>query len=123
MPEYRRVLSATIANGQSLSGAVNLYGARIAGLIFPAAWTLTGSGQFVSFEVSIDAATFYPLLDSAGNVVTVGVTVGAAVGPSPGFSTLASPWLAIKVRSGLPADPVAQGAERVIQVVSLPGVN
>ena len=47
-------ISVTIANGTSLSAAVNLGSGKLRGIALPAAWT----AAVLSFQVSLDGTTF-----------------------------------------------------------------
>jgi hypothetical protein len=64
---------ATIANGQTKSAAVPTYGYVVLGAVFPAEL----DGTAVTFEVSIDGTTFFPLYDSTGGA-QVSMTVAAS---------------------------------------------
>lgn len=107
LPAY----TATIANGASLSGAVEISfpvdDARttLCGIIVPSGWTTA----VISFAAGLTATgTFYPVYNAAGaEVVTGSITGGTAV------------WVAldpadfvgipfIKIRSGTNAAAVAQ---------------
>lgn len=104
-------VSATIASGQSLSGAVNLAGCRLVGLVMPAAWTAAS----LTFQVSHDGTTYNDLYDDAGNEYTVVAAASRYIG------LVGMDWEAVrflKVRSGTAATPVNQAAQRVIVLVA-----
>jgi hypothetical protein len=105
------IATATIANGASLSGAVEVASARPIGLALP---TITSA--VITFQGSHDGVTFYDAVDLAGAEITLGAaTTGAKYFSLP--DTLRGvAWL--KIRSGTSAAPVAQGAQRDLQLVS-----
>lgn len=101
---------ATIANGASLSGGVNLRGRVLCGVYMPAAWTAAG----LSFQGSADGVTYYDIHAALGEVTaTTAASVYASVDPTPflGVNFL-------KVRSGTSAAAVNQLAERVLTLMT-----
>lgn len=105
---------ATVANGASLSGAIDLGTARLFAIQMPAAWTAAS----VTFQASSDCSTYANLFNDAGTEVAA--TVAASQ-----YIVMASPaaWLGIrclKVRSGTSGTPVNQGADRVLTIVAVP---
>lgn len=108
--------TATIANGGSLSAAVDLGPERLVGLITPAAWTAAA----ITFDVSSDGSTYAPLYDSAGVEVSIpsaSIAINAARAFTLDAATFAA-WQYVKVRSGVNGAAVAQGAERFVTLVS-----
>lgn len=103
--------SATIANGENLSGAVDLGDKTMTGIIMPAAWT----AAVLTFAVSADGVTYNPLYDEYGTEVAETVAAGRAIRLDPAQW---AGWRYLKIRSGTAAAPVAQGAERIVQIVS-----
>lgn len=104
-------LSATIANGASLSGAIDLSTQTLLGYVMPAAWTTAG----LTFQVSLDGVTYVDLYDNAGTEISHVVGASRFVRVSP------ADWVGIKyvkVRSGTAAAPVNQGASRAITLVT-----
>lgn len=102
-------ISATIANTATESAAIDISGTTLVGFIIPA----TFQGTSISFQVSIDGATFYNLDDYQGNAVTVsGITAGRAVNWQK--SDL-SPWQYLKLIAGL-----AQTSDISIQCICEP---
>ncbi|MFA6280382.1 MAG: hypothetical protein WC612_06285 [Bdellovibrionales bacterium] len=103
--------TATIAAGAALSGAVNLGGLRLFGLVMPAAWTAAG----ITFQVSYDGGTSWSnLYDANGNEVSVTVAASRAIALDPvTFAAISM----IKVRSGTAAAPVNQIAAAAVQLV------
>lgn len=106
--------TATIANAASLSGAVDCSGGRVCGILIPAAWTTAN----LTFQGSMDNATFADLYDSSGTEYTV--TVG---GVSRYIEVPLADFIGIrylKVRSGTTGTPVAQGGSRTLTLALLP---
>lgn len=104
-----------IANGASLSGAVVLGDKVLIAIIVPAAWTAAA----LSFQASEDnGATFYDLFDATGTEVSIlsaSVVAGRRISIDP---TAYIGVDCIKVRSGLTAAAVPQGAARTIGLIS-----
>lgn len=107
--------SATIANGASLSGAVDLTNFVFAGLMMPAAWTAAS----ITFQGSIDGTTYGDLYNTSGTEYTIASA-----------NAVASRFIAIdprdfagvryvKVRSGSSAAAVNQGAARTLGLALL----
>jgi hypothetical protein len=90
------VLTVTIANGASLSGAAEIGQGTLVGIQLP---TLTNAS--LSFQGSHDGVTYVEVVDASAAAVAYGV---AGV-----------PFL--KVRSGTSGSPVAQGAARTISLI------
>jgi len=106
------IISATIANGASLSGIVNTNRLNAIGIIMPAAWTAAA----LTFQGSIDGDNFFNLYDQAGNEVTV---PAAASNFIVGLDVLAfGSFNYLRIRSGTSGVPVNQGAARVLTVVA-----
>ncbi|CAN2532520.1 hypothetical+protein [Methylocapsa aurea] len=106
---------ATILNGAALSGAVDLKEMRLSAIIMPAAWTAAA----LTFAVSADGATYYPLYDATGGA-EASWTVAAGLYIANSNFALWKDIRFIKLRSGTAASPVNQGADRVITIVSAP---
>jgi hypothetical protein len=87
---YIDLKAAAIANGAALSPAVPLGEKTLVGIVMPAVWTTAA----ITFQVSVDDATFNELYDGAGNATSV------------------------KARSGTSASPVNQGQASVLQLVT-----
>ncbi len=69
-----RVETVTIANGATLSSAVDLDGLGLVGIIMPAAFT----GATIGFMVSPDNSTFTDLYTTANTIIAMSVTQGRA---------------------------------------------
>ncbi len=112
MPQTRyETLSATIADGASLSSTVTLNGRHIVGIITPA----TLAGTSLTFQGAADGATFNNIFDTAGSEVTWTISTSRFIPVTPAtFAGLQS----VKLRTGTSGSPSAQsGADRVITVV------
>lgn len=106
------VLTATIANGASLSGVVDLGGRKLVAIDMPAAWTAAN----LTFQASCDGVTYDDLYDGAAERT---LTVAA----SRYQAQVISDWVGIrflKLRSGTSGVPVNQGADRIISLVVQP---
>lgn len=102
---------ATIANGQSLSDAIDLGERRAVRIVMPAGWTAAA----LTFQSSYDGTTFNDLYDESGNEVSYTVAAGRSVRLPVGD------WLGVrylKIRSGSSGTPVNQGAARSLVVVA-----
>lgn len=102
--------TATIANGGSLSGAINLGYQRLVALVMPAAWTAAG----ITFQASPDGVTYTDVYDATG--AEYSVTVGASHTVIIPVADLIGMRF-LKIRSGTSGTPVNQGAARAITVV------
>lgn len=104
----------TIANGTSLSGALDLSisGGPPVGIQMPAAWTAAN----LTFQVSHDGTTYQNFQDAAGTeiVAVAAASVFIALDPTIWFGVRF-----LKARSGTAGIPVNQGAERLLQLVFL----
>ena len=109
-------VNATIANGASLSGVVDIgEGKTLCAIDMPADWTAAN----LTFQASTASdGTFDNLYDQYGTEKTVTADEDRYIAlDDPAF------WLGvryIKVRSGTAASAVNQGAERVITLVTKP---
>lgn len=101
---------ATIANGESLSAAVDLGGWRVAGIVMPASWTAAN----LTLQTSPDGETYNNRYDRSGTEYTI--TAAASRSIQIPLDDLLSVRF-IKVRSGTSGSPVNQGAERSITLV------
>ncbi len=115
MPRAKNTVSATIANGTALSGAINLGAQTLVAIIIPAAWTAAA----ISFQASEDGGTtWYDVFDSTGTEVSI-ASANVVAGRRVTVDPTAYVGLDInKVRSGVTATPVNQGAARALTLVS-----
>jgi hypothetical protein len=105
--------AVAIANGASLSDAVNLAGFRAVGIQMPSAWTAAN----LTFQASFDGTTYVDLYDDAGNEQTATAAASRFMFLTP------AEWAGIrylKIRSGTTSVPVNQGAARTIQLITRP---
>jgi len=109
-----RPVTVTIANGASLSGAVDLGPNRLFAIIMPAAWTTAN----LTFQVSADGTTYNNLYDDTGTEVTVTAAASQYIVISSPAKMLGARWF--KVRSGTNASAVNQAAARVVTIVGVP---
>lgn len=113
MKRINNYLTATIANGASLSGAVDLGDSRAARLAFPAAWT----AAVVTVMTSMDGTTYRDLYDKDGTEYTIQAAASRSVLlPVADFYGIRY----VKFRSGTSAAAVNQGAARVLEVQAVP---
>lgn len=109
MPGRPTVLTATIANGASLSDVIDIGIGTVIGFLVP-----TIDAAALTFQGSDDGATFQNARDAAVAELTVASSTGAMFVPAPsGLQGAAF----IKIRTGTAAAPVNQGSQRLIKVV------
>ena len=106
--------SVTIANGASLSGALNIASRNFFGVIMPASWTTAN----LTFQGSFDGTTYYDLYDEAGTEVTFTASTSRYIIISTPAKFLGLKKL--KIRSGTSGTPVTQGGDRTIGVIVIP---
>lgn len=103
------VLQVVIANGASLSGAVEIGAGTLVGIQLP---TLTSAA--ISFQGSFDGVTYAEVLDASSQAVEITASTGASYLQAPA-DLHGVPFL--KVRSGTSGSPVNQGAARTISLI------
>jgi len=106
------VLNAVIANGESLSAAVNVQSVPLCRIIMPAEWTAAN----LTLQTSSDGTTFNNLYNEDGTEVLIQAAASRSI------LLYAGNYLGIafiKVRSGTSGSPVAQGAARNIGVIAI----
>lgn len=104
--------TVTIASGASLSGAADLKGRKLVGIIMPSTWTTAS----LTFQGSIDGTNYFNVYDGATEralIVSTSYYSALNIGDWVGFRYL-------KVRSGTSGTPVNQGADRVLTLVVQP---
>lgn len=103
--------TTTILSGASLSSVVSLpEGMFLSGVQIPSAWTTAN----LTFQVSIDGATYTDVYDSFGSEITV--TVGGA---SRFVNLIPQEWAGFrhfKIRSGTTGTPVNQAGDRTLNL-------
>ena len=104
--------TVTIANGASLSGAVDLKGRKLVAIIMPATWTAAS----LTFQGSVNDTDYFNVYD--------GATERSATVAASYYSSLdIGDWIGfryIKIRSGTAASAVNQGGARVLTLVVQP---
>jgi hypothetical protein len=115
MARVKTTGTVTIANGQSLSGAINLGAHILCAIVIPAAWTAAA----LSFQVSDDLGlTWQDMYDSTGTEVTIPLAAAVAGQRISINTALFAGADFLKIRSGTGGAPVAQGAARTITLIS-----
>lgn len=112
----RATQSATIANGASVSAAIDLLSTALLDILMPAAWTAAA----LTVEVSADNSTWYSLVYDEN-----GLQINSWSSPVAGaaYTVAALGMLGfryIRMRSGTGAVPVNQGADRVFTLITRP---
>jgi hypothetical protein len=103
--------SAAIANGASLSDAIDLGGRRLGAIVMPAAWTAAA----LTFQVSVDGTNYYNLYDQDGVEFSLSADTSRTIVIDPSYFAL---FRYIKIRSGTAGVPVNQGADRILVPVA-----
>lgn len=98
---------ARIASGSSLSGAIEIGNAVVAGIQMPSGWDAAA----LSFQGSMDGSTYYDMYDNTGAERSISVAASRVITFDP---TMFLGVKFIKVRSGLTAAAVNQTADRSI---------
>lgn len=105
-------LTATIANGAALSGAIHLRTHRLFALQMPADWTAAD----LTFQGSFDGTTYADVYDEDDAEVVVEAAAARFIILDPAkFLGLQR----LKIRSGTTGSPVNQGAARDIAVIGI----
>ena len=109
-PSIRETITASIASDAALSGAVELYGTTLVGIIMPAAWATAN----LSFQASHDASDYHDMYSAAGAEYTVAASAGQYIVIDPNdFAGVGN----LKIRSGVAATTVAQATSSITLVV------
>lgn len=112
VPSPLTTVAVAIANGTALSDIVDLKGYSLVGIQMPAAWTAAD----LTFQASADGTTFENLhVDTSDTEYTVQAAASRYIA-IPLATTISVRFL--KVRSGTPAVPVNQGADRVLRLIA-----
>ncbi|QEX18501.1 hypothetical protein FRZ44_38080 [Hypericibacter terrae] len=111
----RDTVTATVANGESLSDVVDLGGMSLTGIVMPADWDAAD----LTFQASPTGvgASFADLYDAAGTEITVSAAASIAIAIEP------AAWAGLrylKIRSGTSGSPVNQGADRALVLLVRP---
>lgn len=113
----RATVTATIANGASVSGVVDLLNTALLGFIAPAAWTAAA----LNIEVSMDNTSWVTtgLYDSSST--QAGNYPSLVAGAAYAVDTLTLlPFRYVRLRSGTAASAVNQGAQRDFTLITRP---
>jgi hypothetical protein len=108
-----KIITATIASGESLSAAIDLEDYKFIAFIFPSGWTTAA----LTFKGSHDNGVFFDIYDNAGAEISLTVSGMKCIVLTPTVQQELEPIRFIKLRSGTTASPVAQGAAREIKVL------
>lgn len=105
--------TVTIANGASLSDALDLVHRTLCAILMPASWTAAG----LTFQGSADGVTYGNIYDADGEAALTSTVVGASrlliLNPAAFVGARY-----VKVRSGTSGTPASQGAERVLTLIT-----
>lgn len=103
-----RYVTATIANGTSLSAAVAIDGLVVVGVQMPAAWDAAG----LTMQAAYDGSTY-------GNVFTQTTEFNATVAANQInlWNEALPPMRSIKLRSGTAGVAVNQTADRILTII------
>ncbi len=104
-------VDADIANGASLTAAINLFGTSMVAIAMSDAWTAAA----LTFQGSYDGTIFFDLFEDAGAEVAGQAAASRYIRLGPAL------WAGvqhIKVRSGTPRTPVNQGAARKMKLMT-----
>jgi hypothetical protein len=105
---------ASIAAGASLSGEVGLGAFTLVGISMPAVWTTAA----LTFQTSIDDATWQELYDDAGNEVSITGAAGQFLILPKYPSYIWRGVNLLKVRSGTSGSPVNQVAAATVTLIT-----
>lgn len=103
--------TATIANGASVSGTIDLKGRPLVGIFMPSAWTTAT----ITFQISRDGTTWYDLYNSFGDELVAQAAASRFIAFSPN-ELLAARYM--RLRSGTSASAVNQGAARTLYLMT-----
>lgn len=112
----RATQSATIANGASVSAAIDLLSTALLDILMPAAWTAAA----LTVEASADNSTWYSLVydENGPQINSWPSPVAGAAYTVAALGMLGFRY--IRLRSGTGAVPVNQGADRVFTLITRP---
>lgn len=108
----RTSFSATIANGASLSGAIDILSTTLLGIQMPAAWTAAS----LTFQGSADGSTYVDVYNDSNDEYTLPTSTSRLIMLDQTANRFAA-MRYLKVRSGTTGSPVTQGADRVITLI------
>lgn len=105
------VTTATIAASGNLSDAIDLQGRTLRAIQMPAAWTAAN----ITLQASYDGTTYANVYDDGGNEYTITAAQARFILVDPNVLVGVR---RLKVRSGTGSVPVAQAAERALQLIT-----
>lgn len=109
----RIALPVTIANGTSVSGAVDLLGYDFIAVALPAAWTAAD----LTFQTSADNVQYRNVYDGAATPAEITVGADADLWVQIPDTIFRQFGRFVRIRSGTSALAVNQGAERTLYVI------
>ena len=122
MYDIRRI-PVTIANGAALSGAADLTGMALVGIIMPSVWTLAGVGLLASWDGAayaqvrdVDKTAAAPYGTDEWELLAADVPTGESV-YFPVDPALCLGANHVKVQSQTTGTPVNQGAARTVYLL------
>lgn len=105
------LVSVSISSGQSLSPSVDLGGLRLFGIVMPSAWTTAN----LTFQMSQDGGvTWNNMYDTNGTEIVAQASTSRYIAFDP---ILFSGVQMLRLRSGTSSSAVAQGSDRVLQIL------
>ena len=107
--------TAMIANGTSLTPAIDLAEGRLHRIVMPASWTSAA----LTFKASPDGVTFYDVYDASGEY-TISSSIAGASRSIVIDPTIFYGMRYIQIRSGTTGTPVNQGADRTLTLIIVP---
>lgn len=109
----RHVITATIDNGESLSGEVDLTRHRIRAIHMPSAWTAAN----LTFQAAAyPSGTFNDVYDDAGNELQITAAASRAILLTSDADKQIANLGVVKIRSGTTGAPVNQDAARTLSL-------
>jgi hypothetical protein len=111
MPVRTRTLDFTIANGQSLSAALQANGLMGEAIIMPGTWT---AAVLTFAAAETEAGTYLPLVDATGTEIALTVAASQRIVLPVGL-VRSHNWL--KLRSGTSGAAVNQAAARTLTLL------
>ena len=100
-----KTISATIANGQTKTGIIDLSGTTMSGFYTPSALT----GTSFTFEASYDGINFFPIKDETNSTITY------TVSPNNFYRTLATSFYGVRLLKIVSNSAEAADRDLIIQ--------
>jgi hypothetical protein len=102
--------TADIANGASLSEAVDMGGTTLVGIQMPATWTAAD----LTMQAAANGTTYGNVFDAAGAELEIAADASIFIRLDP---AVMAPFSHVKIRSGTAGSPVNQGGARELTLV------